>query len=618
MNKFLFLSAGMLTALLATSCSQEEVNPVVNGEMETFTISLPSDMTSRAFGDGMKAKNLYIAVYPKGDFSKALISNFADGRNAEAIEGSTTLTNLTTVINIQLVKNMQYDVVFFAESFTDGDQTNPFSISGPSLNVDYTKMAIDSEDYDAFFAAESFTSTGITHTVTLRRPFAQVNIGTNDLSQAKVAGLEVTKAGVTLSNLPTSLNMFEKTVGETTASATFAPVALSDNTDAEIFPVYKKDADGNTIEPLSSDYEYLTMAYVLAGDGDMPKSTVNTVSLILNDTETPFASYTQVPIQRNHRTNIFGSLITNPESFQVVLDSEFDKPANDLPQSWTLGVKAITPDEEGNYSVTAPAEMAWIAEQVKGGNNFEGKTITLTKDLDLSGQLWTPIGEQYSGATGEAGTQYFKGTFDGGEHTITGVTTNVMGDQAVSGFFGRVVGGAVIKNLTLKDVNITCEHYAGGLIGYAFINAWTNTKGTITIENCHVIGGTVTSVPTLQSNGKWDNGDKVGALVGYMGQCGITVNNCSVEGVTVIGYRGLGAFVGHIDGVGNQVPASLPYSGTGNTAKNITIIQNMLHNYKGLTPGEFVSTTFNASSMNGSIECTSTNVTIETVNYTAP
>ena len=96
---------------------------------------------------------------------------------------------------------------------------------------------------------------------------------------------------------------------------------------------------------------------------------------------------------------------------------------------------------------------------------------TLTADINLTGKDWTPIGTDYDNS--------YKGTFDGGGHTITGLTFTT--NDKYAGLFGWLNKAGTVKNVVMEDVQITCNHrlgYAGGVAGFS--------DGTI--ENCSVSG----------------------------------------------------------------------------------------------------------------------------------
>ena len=126
-------------------------------------------------------------------------------------------------------------------------------------------------------------------------------------------------------------------------------------------------------------------------------------------------------------------------------------------------------EDDGSYTVTSADGLMNIAELVNGGKT--DINITLDKNIDLTGKDWTPIGTSFDNS--------YKGTFDGGGHTITGlaVTTN---DQFV-GLFGYLNRAGTVKNVVMEGVLITSNHMfgcTGGVVGYS----WG------TIENCSVSG----------------------------------------------------------------------------------------------------------------------------------
>lgn len=202
---------------------------------------------------------------------------------------------------------------------------------------------------------------------------------------------------------------------------------------------------------------------------------------------------------------------------------------------------------------TADQLMAFAAA-VNGGKSFEGMTVSLGADIDMTGKAWIPIGN----VSGYPGT-VFDGVFDGQNHTISNLTcTDNTENYACAALFGGVYGK--IKNVNLSNVNISSKHYAGGIGAYC-------SSSLMDIENCHVIGGTITSSPELLG-GEYDNGDKVGGIVGYAGEAG-KITGCSVEGVTIRAYRDLGGIAGATSAtISNCV------------VKNSSVIQDNTNAYK--------------------------------------
>ena len=130
-------------------------------------------------------------------------------------------------------------------------------------------------------------------------------------------------------------------------------------------------------------------------------------------------------------------------------------------------------EDDGSYTVTSADGLMNIAELVNGGKT--DINITLDKNIDLTGKGWTPIGTDYDNS--------YTGTFDGGGHTITGLTVTTNDEYAgLFGYLGNFNNGAAtVKNVVMDGIQITCNHrsgYAGGVAGYS----WG------TIENCSVSG----------------------------------------------------------------------------------------------------------------------------------
>ena len=150
-----------------------------------------------------------------------------------------------------------------------------------------------------------------------------------------------------------------------------------------------------------------------------------------------------------------------------------------------------TIESDGSYTVTSADGLMNIAELVNGGKT--DINITLDKNIDLTGKGWTPIGTSFDNS--------YKGTFDGGGHTITGlaVTTN---DQFV-GLFGYLNRAGMVKNVVMEGIQITSNHMfgcTGGVVGYS----WG------TIENCSVSG----SVSGTDCVGGVVGSQKAGSIIG--------------------------------------------------------------------------------------------------------
>ena len=168
-----------------------------------------------------------------------------------------------------------------------------------------------------------------------------------------------------------------------------------------------------------------------------------------------------------------------------------------------------TIESDGSYTVTSADGLMNVAELVNGGKT--DINITLDKNIDLTGKDWTPIGTSFDNS--------YTGTFDGGGHTITGLTVTTK-DQFV-GLFGYLNRAGTVKNVVMEGIQITSNHMfgcTGGVVGYS----WG------TIENCSVSGSVSGTV-------------YVGGVVGV--QIGGSITGCS-SSATVKGTVDVGGVAG--------------------------------------------------------------------------
>ena len=167
-------------------------------------------------------------------------------------------------------------------------------------------------------------------------------------------------------------------------------------------------------------------------------------------------------------------------------------------------------EDDGSYTVTSADGLMNIAELVNGGKS--NINITLDTDIDLTGKDWTPIGTDYDNS--------YKGTFDGGGHTITGLTFTTNDEFA--GLFGWLNRAGTVKNVVMEGVQITSNQIYGGSIGGVVGYSWG------TIENCSVSGSVSGTV-------------YVGGVVGA--QIGGSITGCS-SSATVKGTVDVGGVAG--------------------------------------------------------------------------
>lgn len=178
--------------------------------------------------------------------------------------------------------------------------------------------------------------------------------------------------------------------------------------------------------------------------------------------------------------------------------------------------KGYTDDGQGNYTVTSAEGLKAVADIANNGNL--GINITLTENINLTDMDWAPIGIDYN--------HQYTGTFNGGGHTITGLT--VTGSNEYAGLFGRIGSGGKVMNVKLEGVQIESDNEmsaVGGVVGYSYGN----------IENCSVSG-------SVSSN------STAGGVVGAQLSGSITGCNTSA---TVKGVTYAGGIAGYTNGGGS-------------------------------------------------------------------
>lgn len=446
MNKKLFL--GMFAAagmLLATSCSNDELDVVQSGNEAQVTFSLAAEggIATRAISDGTGAKKLVYAVYnANGELIKTIANADVNG---QIVDNSAFDNGLTENVTITLAKGQQYTVAFWAQdpkctAYTTTDLEN--------VEVDYAGLNND-ETRDAFFKAETFTVTGNTEiNVVLKRPFAQINVGVyqTDWNAAVASGIEIEKSKVTIEKAATSINLLTGEVeGEETVEYGFATIPTQFTT-PETLDV-DLDKDGT-----KEKYLYLSMSYILAND-----ATTGYAKATLEDLDFTFApksgnninfseGLNAVPVQRNWRTNIIGKILTGDVTFNITIDPIYDGEYNND--------EAQPVNINGVYYATIQDAV----NNVKDGEVIKVATGTYKEVVNVTG------GKNF---TLEAA---------GPDVVIAGLNQQTNGAQAST---------VTVKGITIDNSKATTGWFTGTSQNmYVCVGAW---GGDLTFENCKFI-----------------------------------------------------------------------------------------------------------------------------------
>ena len=294
MKKFLFFGA-MVALLLGTAACSSDIEPAMGGDTPvSFSVSLGDNIDSRTISDGTGANTLKFAV-------------FENGTEITGLAQTVAVANKQATVTTRLVKGHTYKFVFWAQnSACTAYNTENMA----AIKVNYETVNCNDETRDAFYKMDSFTVTeAFEKTEVLTRPFAQINFLADDA--AGVVGVNAYKSKVTVTGVPTTLNTLDGSVSGTT-DVTFDYATIVNETLAGY-----------------ESYKYVAMNYILAATD---KEVKNKVVLTVNDGTQDVNTVTvaNCPVQRNYRTNIFGSLFTLEGKFNIEIDpiyqGEFNLP----------------------------------------------------------------------------------------------------------------------------------------------------------------------------------------------------------------------------------------------------------------------------------------------------
>ena len=372
MKKILF--GMMAAAVLATSCAKELQDVATGDATVTFAVGTP-EIATRAYSDGTTATELQYAVYD------------ANGNYLQDLTGSKEI-NISTTVELKLTTGNTYSVAFWADS-----QAAPYNVdfTTKSVSVDYAGIKSNEENLDAFYAWYTFTVTGAqTETIELRRPFAQLNIGTADLDASESAGYVPTISTVTVSNVYSTLNFATGAVDGAT-DMTFAENAIPAG---EVFPV--------------AGYEYLAMNYLLVA---ADKALVEVEFTYSDGSNAKTRTVGSVPVQRNYRTNIYGNILTSDVDLNVVIKPEYNEPdyeADELQKAAAFGGEVTLTENvllESTLLVQANMTINLNGKTISAKmHKNEGAVIKNNATLTLIGGTVSSLGDNGGSAVQNNGT----------------------------------------------------------------------------------------------------------------------------------------------------------------------------------------------------------------------
>ena len=485
-----------------TACQKTESLDAASGDTQiTVKASFPAQMAeTRAAGDGTTVDRCIMQIYLDGEIYGE--------RQVAAVE------NLSATFSVRLVAGKTFDLVFWADKSGADINSDLHYNTADLANVAFTGDYIGNDDArDAFFGtAQVAAGESQAVNVELKRPFGQLNVKTLDMAEvaAASAALVPSKVKIAFDEVPTGINLL---TGELTGAAeavAYADAAALANNE-------------NNAGELSFDYVFAPKA---AGEQRL----VNFIMSFLNDAGTEVASayeFSNIPVQRNYRTNVSGNLLTKKADISVEVKPAFD---GDIDPWDGESLKAVTPvskEFDGAvrdvYCIYSPAEMAWVADQLNAGNN-QIKYLEIENDIDMGGYAL-------------AITRASNIVLEGQGYTLSNYSVEKNTQSA--GLFCDAVS-VTVRNLTIENANVKAVNdgngnaYAGALMG--------RTYGTIVLDNVHSVNSTVEGV------------NKVGGLVGFVAENHIEATNCSVKSGSVT--------TSYVEGESGQIGGLVGYLGS--------------------------------------------------------
>lgn len=439
MNKNLFKTFAIAAmAVLAGACAKEN-EQLAGPSNVTFEISTP-EIATKAIGDGMTATQLYYQVFD------------ADGKVIEGLGvQNKDLASGKTTVSFQLIKDQTYNFIFWAQTAKTGYYIIDATEGLKKITADYEGKKSNDENFDAFYAVEkALTINGpITKTVTLKRPFAQINIATAD----------VLKAGTTTGPAIDLSGATSKVVVKGVPTV-FAPLATTPETmltGATDVTFISAAVPTEKLVVKGVEYNYLAMNYVFApAEGTVCDLTAEFA--LVGRAPIPLSS-PATPIKRNYRTNILGKLLTSSADFNIEVDPGFGGD-EDIYPIVVNGVAYKTMDAAVAAAKTGEQTIISLNNDMAGNGvkTINGQDVV----IDLGGHTFDIDGSLVGSANTEtSGFQLLKGskvTFKNG--TLKSKKASLLIQN--------------YSDLTLEDVTLDAT---GGAAQYVL----SNNHGTVKI-----------------------------------------------------------------------------------------------------------------------------------------
>ena len=391
MKKFLLYVSAAAAMMLAGSCQKEALAPVSEGETSVkFSIALPDGLQTKAMSKAESTDIVYYEIW-NSDWTKQLYP--VEQAGVQSAYASAVVNGCKATIDLTLISDQTYNFIFWAQNEACGayDVTE---LKNVGVNYDVIGAEGNQDKFDAFYAVETIRVEGpINKTITLYRPFAQLNFGADEMTTT-FGDIVVTDTEIQVSGLAT---VFNTITGFGEAPVT-EPVAFKAN----------GIATDEALVTGGKSYTWVAMDYMLMMDN---QALVNVeASFGVDGMDEPVThSLTNVPLKKNYRTNIVGDLFTTDAKLQIIVDPEFNQPDEIL--------RAVDNSEDLALAIEAAkdGDTIYISDEVTMPY-FTGKTLNFIGITDHAAVRQSPATANDSHYAG-AGLNFSKLTLIGTSYT---------------------------------------------------------------------------------------------------------------------------------------------------------------------------------------------------------
>ena len=300
--KKVFLFVSVLSAFFFfTSCEKEEIGQVLENGNVTFTLQAPQDIVTRTIGDGENVDIVHYEIYKN---VKGHTYSIEGGR--PLIKGNVEMSGKEAHLSLNLLEDQDYVALFWAQ--VDGKQY--YNVADlRKVEVDYSDLKSNDEARAAFCGNVKFnTREDVKTTVTLIRPFSQLNIGTTFESLNLNYKIDIIQSKVTVTSPARFFNVNTGMASVATAKAVTFGLA---------------EEPQETLYVNNAQYKYIAMNYFLVNGN---ASSIDVEFDIVTDKGTVNKEIAQISVKKNYRTNILGNLLTNEAKIEIVVDNKFINP----------------------------------------------------------------------------------------------------------------------------------------------------------------------------------------------------------------------------------------------------------------------------------------------------